>query len=147
MGACHGYIPDGYTEDFYIKGVPGLYPDMKGTMRRMLGWECSEMWQRQGRVPVDNAKARDFVLAKAVMSHVLSWDFQRPVGDAMVACDLSADSFVHMVPAMRARLAQIVMGNEPDDSCPVASPQKEEWEKEMDAYVAGKHAEAINAGN
>jgi hypothetical protein len=145
-GVVTGYIPDGYEKEGVIKSVPGLYPEVRFTYRPMLGHECSELWQRQGKFP-DNAKARDLILSKIIIAHVQEWDVKRSGDKGLVDCERTPDAFTRLVPALRTRLAQIVMGNEPDDSAPQAEPAKSDWEREIEAEAKGERIELVESGN
>lgn len=135
-----GFIPDGYTRKVYIKGVPGLYPDLNATIRPMLRWECLAMWDRESMFKGEGkAKERDLVAAAAIVDHVVEWDFPHPK---------TAQTFARMVPALAARLAQIVLGSEPDDSAPPSETEaKQAWQLEIEAMARGESVELLESGN
>lgn len=136
-----GYIEDGYTRDFFIKGIPGLYPDAKGTFRPLLGWEIAAMWRKQNKCRDDDDEGREFVLGKTITAQISAWDIAHE-GSAL---PVNADSFKRLVPALRQAVANIVMGNEPPTPTKPAEQPQEEWERERDAYLAGKPVD--DAGN
>lgn len=133
-----GFIPDGYTRDFAIKGVPGLFPDVRGTFRPMLGWQISAMFRKQNKCREEDDEGREFILGKTITSHISDWDFGQP---------LNHETFKHLATRLRERLSSVVMGYEPPMPTAEAGQPQEEWEKELAAYRSGESVELLETKN
>ena len=134
-GVCSGFIADGYTREAFLKAAPGLYGEARFTYRPMLRWESMQMWEREGKYP-DRAKERAMVQATAIMGHVKEWSLEKEATPA---------AYMQLVPGLATRLAEIVMGVAADDSPP--PEDKADWQKEIEAQLAGEPVELIEAGN
>ena len=121
------FIDDGYNEKGYIEALPGQYPAVRFTFRRMTTTEAKQYNVELRRLPDQNdIFAMNELGAKYLASHVVTWDIRKangetvPIAVAFLAQRLKREVF--------GRLLQIVSGQAPSDMDPEWKAQKDEAE-------------------
>lgn len=104
MQDCSAFVGDGYDVDRYIKSVPGLYPEVRMTIRQMTVAE-TDKWshRRDHAAPSDRRAATNQVMAE----HIVSWSLpEKP----------DAETCGKLVPALYDRVFGLIWGMKGDDS-------------------------------
>lgn len=114
------YIGDGYTEDGFIRKRPGmwdqdltfLFRPMTKEQQHVLARQCAR--KRNENRDDDEAAARAELRyqAMAVSKCIISWDYVRPDGKAVL---VSADAMLGLKPMLFDSVCAIVCGYEPSD--------------------------------
>lgn len=115
------YIPDGYIEEGYIRGVAGLHGSVRFTFRPMRVVEQATLFgQRMLSLPEE---LQDRRCADVLCSHLISWSVADANGRPL---ELTAENILRLKPALFQRLLAIVSGIEPSDIyCKTSSCNRE----------------------
>lgn len=135
---------DGYTISFFLRGVPGLYPDLRGQRRPMLRESRKAAINDGSRMTTAKAELAfwDKVVKKMLVSwsateaHTVygekQWSTEPPSLDVL---PLEPDSFAKLEPGLWERLLDVVTGCNPGDNPNEDRSAKEpegEWESITD---------------
>lgn len=111
-----GFIPDGFTDSFYLEGVPRLHEPVRGRYRPCTTEETSEYY---ASAQLLKPREQDRHAAKLVAAHVVSWDLKDPAtGDTL---PIKQEVVLRLTRRLFFRLLSIVTGTEPPDEDPQAS--------------------------
>jgi hypothetical protein len=128
------YVPDdGYSEPFYIEGVPRLYGAIRGRRRPIHGRLLSRLREKIRRL---SEEAADEEACKLCAEHLESWDQVDRSGKPI---EVSPRAVVDLQPVLRFRFLQILQGFEATDVDP-------EWTPEERRAAEGLKADAELAG-
>lgn len=142
-------IDDGHTIDFFLRGVPGLYPDLHGQRRPTLTRErnAAERVAMEKRTTDENLA----VLHKLCISKLVKWDATadhtvkgaKKWGEGNKAqgetLPITADSLGILEPRLWDRLSAVVMGFDPGDEPEGATKeQKDELDQMLAAQSQGE---------
>lgn len=107
-GDVTGWIPDGYTRSFFIRGVPGLYPDTRGSLRPLVVIKQAEI-NREMRQAGEDLKKQQWIAAKWIAQQVVDWDIKKSAdGDLVSTEDVS--EILKLQPELFQRIWGIVNG-------------------------------------
>jgi hypothetical protein len=107
------YIPEGYVEKAFLRGVPGLYADFRIEYRPVLPQNRTVIVRAVGRLPDDQ---QDPAAAKAVAKQLVSWDLAN-IGKPV---SITVENVLRLRPALFQRLFNVVLGMEAPDIDPQA---------------------------
>lgn len=118
------YIDDGYTEQGYLRAVPGLHPDIRFTYRPMTLAVRGRMMTR-GEKCKDDAE-RFTVQAETIVQGnlLLEWNVSDRKGAAL---PISVENMLKLRPRVFLALVAIIAGVEPsdvDDQAPHLAAQR-----------------------
>ncbi len=104
------YIPEGYTEEGYIREVPGLHGPVRFTFRPMLVVERAALFgQRMLSMPDE---LQDRRCADVLCGCLVSWSVTDAEGRPLA---VTAENILRLKPALFQRMLAIVSGVEPSD--------------------------------
>lgn len=104
------YIPEGYTEEGYIREAPGLHGPVRFTFRPMSVVERAALFsQRMLALPEE---LQDRRCADVLCGQLVSWSVLDAQGEPLA---LTAENILRLKPALFQRLLAIVSGLEPSD--------------------------------
>lgn len=104
------YIPDGYTEEGYIREVPGLHGPVRFTFRPMLVVQRAGLFgQRTLSLPDE---LQDRRCADVLCAQLVSWSVTDSEGRPLA---VTAENILRLKPALFQRILAIVSGVEPSD--------------------------------
>lgn len=119
MGACN-FIADGYTQEGFITGTPGLTEDFGFQFRPSTAHENQILqgeWERSG----NNGEAVSLATAKFLEKHIVSWSGRWPDGSQV---PVSVDSIGRMRGRLRLAVLDVIQGGRVADDRPAAAAQK-----------------------
>ena len=129
-----GYIPDGYTQPFFIRGVRGLYPDVTGRMRPMQRKPRQRFLHKAASFLQSGAidKLQD-VYASLIKRYIIEWDLRR---DHRGMVNRENDEILRIQPQLFEVLPDVILGRVPCDTPPEDSTDPEpEGADDPDAFV------------
>lgn len=106
------YIPDGYTENAFLRAVPHIHDDVRFAFRPMLPEERADFIERGARL---KAKEQTRRAAEVIEHHVHIWDIY---DENEKIVPLTADKILRLHPNLFNRLLWVVTGTEPWDEEP-----------------------------
>ncbi len=107
------YVPDdGYTEEGFIKGSPGLHGDLRFEFRPFIAEARSKLLRTQQEMAEEK---RDVSIAQALVEHLVSWDLRDAKGGQI---KVTVDVARRLKPILFYRLWAILLGTEASDLDP-----------------------------
>ena len=104
------YIPEGYTEEGYVREAPGLHGPVRFTFTPMLITERAALFsQRMLALPEE---LQDRRCADVLCGKLVSWSVADTQGQPL---PLTPENVLRLKPALFQRLLAIVSGMEPSD--------------------------------
>lgn len=104
------YIPEGYTEEGYIREVPGLHGSVRFTFRPMLVVERAALFGQ--RMLSLSDELQDRRCADVLCGLLVSWSLTDTEGRPLA---VTAENILRLKPALFQRMLAIVAGVEPSD--------------------------------
>lgn len=136
----HHYIDDGQSLPFFIRGVKGIFPDLRGERRPTLTRERNAA-ERDASLK-STAADKLAVFFKLAKRKLVAWDATNQKGEALPIND---DSLEHLPPALWDKLLDILMGFSAGDLPEDATPaQRDELD---DAFAAVERGEVVAVGD
>lgn len=120
------YIPDGYTEAGYLRGVERLYEELRFTYRPATPEESAEFFDS-----CRNLKPREEVQqsAKFIRSKLVSWQLRDRKGDAV---PLTPETVGHINRQLFYRLLAVIIGTEPCDADPNGGTDEKKGDERLE---------------
>lgn len=120
----YAYIPDGYTTTGFLRGVPGLYPDVSFHYRPLQRLQQQRVMMDLGE-GLRGAKAIEtlqHVYAELICEQIIDWDIQM---NSRELVPLKANEALRLQPQLFERLLEVLMGRVPADIPPTDFPQRD----------------------
>lgn len=128
-----GYVPnDGFTEDGTLSEVPGLYPALKFSFRRLTAAEFGDYMQAAEKLSEKQAAK---LIAAHLAGRIKSWDLADGKGGVL---PITADNMGRLVRALFSRLWKIIAGLEAPDTLGTAADEDAEFQAALAAAQGGK---------
>lgn len=146
---------DGYTIPFFLKGVPGLYSDLRGERRPMLRESrdaaLNDVNRAKGAKATlaawDKVCKRMLVSWTATKAHTVygdkQWETEPPDLEVL---PIDQESFAVLEPDLWDRIWNVVMGYRPGDN-PNEEKASKEPESEFDASLSDDERQAADEKN
>lgn len=104
------YIPDGYSQDAYLRESPGLHGEMRFRYRPMLVEEKNQIVAAADK---KGAGQGDMLLAEAVARRIVEWDVRDAQGAVI---PITADTVRRLRPTLFNRVFWVIAGVESADT-------------------------------
>jgi len=120
----YAYIPDGYTTTGFLRGEPGLYPDISFKYRPLQRVAQQRVMYKLGE-GLRAAGAIDklqHVYAELIVEQIIEWDMEM---NSRELVPLRPDEVLRIQPQLFERLLEVLMGRSPCDIPPTDYPQRE----------------------
>lgn len=140
------YIPDGYTQNAYLRPRTGLHGEIRFSYRPMLVTTQGQVL-RDFQDAAENPARQQEIAAEWICRYVVSWNIQRPDGKPVNCKDVN--DVLHLRPSVFNRIWSIILGDEGGDVDPQERPEEKRRRTEMEAEVvaAGKTREELDGKN
>lgn len=127
------FLDDGYTEKSFIRGVPGLFGDLRFEFRPMRLDQRAPVLSKWNKLEADKQTA---AMAQFVARQLVSWQLKTAKGHDV---PVSAENLMRLRPALQERLVNIVLGIEPADldGDATLADQSAQAERELQAILEG----------
>ncbi len=122
---------DGYSQPFYIKGIPGLFHDVRGTVRPMQHHERYIVAKKLGEV---SGQKQSEIMVTAICKHVTEWTLKGPDGESL---PFSYPHARHIKNPLIERLYYIVLAVDAGDEDPERPWTHSEAASEYEALMEG----------
>lgn len=143
-GVCC-YIPDGYTQEAFIRGDETLFPDVRLTYRPVLVLQQAQI--NQEMAAANDIEKAQWIAARWMVQQIVTWDIKKPDGSAVNHNDQK--EVLHLRPALFARLWDIINGTDGGDvdRTASASAMHSRAQREQAMATRGLSGEEIDEGN
>jgi hypothetical protein len=138
-GYLSGFINDGQSRKFFLRGSPQRYSDVRGEYRPALPEERS-MIVADTQGAKDPAQA-ERILAKSLATRILSWDLRRRDAEGgLIELKITAQNILGLDPGLMYRLVNIaIYGSDGGDVDPAwkTAEKIEHDETAQDSALSG----------
>lgn len=109
------FIPDGFTDSFYLDGIERLYPAVRGRFRPCTHEETGEYFAASRSL---KPREQDRKAAQLVAQRIVDWNIVDPAGEPVA---VAAENVLRLNRVLFSRLLAVVTGVEAPDEDPTAT--------------------------
>lgn len=131
-----GFIEDGYTVDSLIKGVDGLYEDLRLTYRPTTATERSTALKAmRSALQSANPKKSELEAARILSERISSWNLCRADGSDV---EITPENVARLQPDLSQKVWEmVVLGERASDETPDAKTDRDQEEADEKNSVTG----------
>lgn len=134
-------IPDGYTAERFIQGVPGIYSDVRVKCRLMLH---SERYVSSDAISRAKPAESSDIIVKFLCKYLKDWDLKGSDGSTV---KIGFDTVRLIQPLLIERLYRVISGLDAGDLDPAKTTTEREVNTALEALLEDKPAAVVEAEN